>query len=58
MLTNVQPLVTATMARAFLSEPLPAGFALSSALVLGGVWLTQAGETRRAKPLDANARPA
>ena len=39
--TNVQPVVTAAMAWAFLREPLPAGFALSSALVLGGVWIAQ-----------------
>ena len=41
LLTNVQPVVTAAMAWAFLREPLPAGFALSSALVLGGVWIAQ-----------------
>jgi drug/metabolite transporter (DMT)-like permease len=41
MLTNVQPIVTAAMAWLFLHEALPAGFALSTALVLGGVWLTR-----------------
>jgi drug/metabolite transporter (DMT)-like permease len=41
LLTNLQPLVTAAMAWALLHEALPAGFALSTALVLGGVWLAQ-----------------
>ncbi len=50
LLTNLQPLVTVAMAWVLLHEPLPAGFALSTALVLGGVWLAQAGR------LDA--RPA
>jgi len=42
LLTNLQPLVTAAMAWALLHEALPAGFALATALVLGGVWLAQA----------------
>jgi drug/metabolite transporter (DMT)-like permease len=46
VLTNLQPVVTVTMAWLFLREPLPGGFVLSTALVLGGVWLTQGG-TRR-----------
>ncbi len=41
LLTNLQPPVTVAMAWALLHEPLPAGFALSAALVLGGVWLAQ-----------------
>jgi drug/metabolite transporter (DMT)-like permease len=41
LLTNLQPLVTAALAWWLLHEALPAGFALSAALVLGGVWLTQ-----------------
>jgi drug/metabolite transporter (DMT)-like permease len=39
--SNLQPPTTAVMAWAFFSEPLPAGFVLSAALVLGGVWLAQ-----------------
>jgi hypothetical protein len=34
------------MARIILRESLPAGFALSTALVLGGVWLAQSGTAR------------
>ena len=41
LLTNVQPLVTVALAWWLLHEALPAGFALSTALVLGGVWLTR-----------------
>jgi len=41
LLTNLQPLVTAAMAWLILHERLPAGFAVSTALVLGGVWLAQ-----------------
>ena len=41
MLTNLQPIVAAALAWAFLHEALPAGFALSASLVLLGVWLTQ-----------------
>jgi len=44
LLTNLQPLVTAAMAWALLHEALPAGFALSTALVLGGVWLAQSAD--------------
>ena len=43
LLTNVQPLVTAAMAFVILHEALPAGFVLSTAFVLGGVWLAQSG---------------
>lgn len=43
MLTNLQPIVTAILAWLFLHESLPAGFALSTALVLGGVWLVRGG---------------
>jgi drug/metabolite transporter (DMT)-like permease len=46
LLTNLQPVVTAALAWLLLREVLPAGFALSSALVLGGVWLTQAAARR------------
>ncbi len=41
MITNVQPIVTAAMAWAFLGERLPAGFILSTACVLVGVWMTR-----------------
>ncbi len=40
---NLQPPVTALLAWTLLHEPLPAGFFLSAALVLGGVWLAQGG---------------
>lgn len=53
LLTNVQPVVTVAMARLFLKEPLPAGFALCSVLVLCGVWFTQAGVRVRGGALDA-----
>ena len=54
LLTNLQPLVTAAMAWALLHEALPAGFALSTALVLGGVWLAQSGaKPPPGAPLDA-----
>jgi drug/metabolite transporter (DMT)-like permease len=43
MLTNLQPVVTAVLAWLFLHESLPAGFAVSTALVLGGVWLVRGG---------------
>jgi len=50
--------VTAAMAWALLHEALPAGFALSTALVLGGVWLAQsAGRPAAGASLDAG-RPA
>jgi drug/metabolite transporter (DMT)-like permease len=39
--SNLQPPVTAIMAWALLHEPLPAGFLLCAALVLGGVWIAQ-----------------
>ncbi|MBI1798327.1 MAG: DMT family transporter, partial [Candidatus Eisenbacteria bacterium] len=51
MLTNIQPLVTVALAVAILHESVPAGFALSTALVLGGVWLTQGDRFRRAPAL-------
>ncbi len=58
LITNLQPLVTAVMAWTLLHEALPAGFALATALVLGGVWLAQSGDRRvRAPRLDAG-RPA
>jgi len=47
MLTNLQPVVAAALAWALLHEPLPPSFALSLALVLGGVWLTQAARFAR-----------
>lgn len=59
MLTNVQPVVTAGMAWLFLREALPAGFALSTALVLGGVWLTRVGEAAVGPPAaSSTAEPA
>jgi drug/metabolite transporter (DMT)-like permease len=42
MLTNIQPLVTAALAAILLGEPIPSGFALSTVLVIGGVWLAGA----------------
>jgi drug/metabolite transporter (DMT)-like permease len=42
-MTNLQPIVTAAMAWAFLSERLPAGFVVSTACVLAGVWMTRLG---------------
>jgi drug/metabolite transporter (DMT)-like permease len=51
LITNVQPVVTAALAWLILREPLPAGFALSSVLVLGGVWITQS--ARALAPLAA-----
>jgi drug/metabolite transporter (DMT)-like permease len=42
--SNLQPPTTAVMAWALFGEPLPAGFLLSAALVLGGVGLTQGAE--------------
>ena len=39
--SNLQPPATALMAWALVREALPAGFLLSAALVLGGVWLAQ-----------------
>lgn len=47
MITNLQPVVAAVLARALLDEPLPPSFALSLALVLGGVWLTQSARLAR-----------
>ena len=44
--SNLQPPTTAIMAWALLHEPLPAGFLLSAALVLGGVWIAQGAEAR------------
>lgn len=43
MLTNIQPLVAAGLAWVFLHERLPAGFLVSTLLVLVGVWLTRFG---------------
>lgn len=48
MLTNLQPVVAAALAWALLHEALPPSFALSLALVLGGVWLTQSARFGRA----------
>ena len=39
--SNLQPPITALMAWGLLGEPLPAGFLVSAALVLGGVWIAQ-----------------
>jgi drug/metabolite transporter (DMT)-like permease len=52
MLTNLQPPVTAALAWALLHEPLPAGFVLSAALVLGGVWFAQGGARAAVPRLD------
>ena len=55
--TNLQPVVASVMAWVFLREPLPAGFVVSTALVLGGVWLTQWNALRAtAAALDPRAR--
>lgn len=43
MITNLQPIVTAAMARMFFGEILPAGFIVSTVLVLAGVWLARIG---------------
>ncbi len=48
IMTNLQPLFTVAMAWMFLREPLPAGFVVSTVLVLAGVWLTQS-ESLRAR---------
>jgi drug/metabolite transporter (DMT)-like permease len=53
LITNIQPLVTVAMAAAILHEAVPAGFALSCALVLGGVWIT-----RSRNPLDGSSAAA
>jgi drug/metabolite transporter (DMT)-like permease len=53
LLTNVQPLVTVALAAALLHEPVPAGFALSTGLVLAGVWLAQSGRFRTTSPASA-----
>ncbi len=46
---NLQPIAAATLAWWVLREPLPAGFLLSTLLVLAGVWLAQR------EPLQAQA---
>ena len=43
-ITNLQPIVTAAMAWGFLRERLPAGFMISTACVLAGVWMARAVE--------------
>jgi drug/metabolite transporter (DMT)-like permease len=53
LLTNLQPIVTVALAWVILHERLPAGFALSAMLVLGGVWVAQS--ARRAVPTVAAA---
>ena len=53
IMTNLQPLFTVAMAWVFLREPLPAGFILSTVLVLAGVWLTQSESLRAAKAVAA-----
>jgi drug/metabolite transporter (DMT)-like permease len=52
--SNLQPPTTAVMAWTLFGEPLPAGFLLSGALVLGGVWLTQR-PGRAAEPTQVQA---
>jgi drug/metabolite transporter (DMT)-like permease len=47
--SNLQPPATALMAWALLREALPAGFLLSAALVLGGVWLAQGARPDRSQ---------
>lgn len=49
LLTNLQPLVTAALAWALIHEPLPAAFALSCALVVGGMWITQSALLARSR---------
>lgn len=57
LVTNLQPVVAVAMAWVFLREPLPAGFVVSTALVLGGVWLTQWNAFRAtASALDSRVR--
>jgi drug/metabolite transporter (DMT)-like permease len=55
--SNLQPPTTAVMARLLFHEPLPAGFLLSAALVLGGVWIAQGPRPRPGRgpgiPADA-----
>jgi drug/metabolite transporter (DMT)-like permease len=59
MLTNLQPIVAAAMAWVFLREVLPAGFLLSTLLVLAGVWLTRLGaESIGPEPPTAGAAAA
>lgn len=48
--TNLQPIITAGLAWLFLHERLPAGFLLSMALVLTGIWLTRLGPETREPP--------
>ena len=50
MLTNIQPLVAAGLAWIFLREQLPAGFLISTLLVLAGVWFTRYGAEAMAHP--------
>jgi len=57
LLTNLQPVVTVALAWVLLHEPLPAGFAFSSALVLGGVWITQSAGGRPPEPAPAEIAP-
>jgi drug/metabolite transporter (DMT)-like permease len=45
--SNLQPPATAAMAWALFHEALPAGFLLSAALVLGGVWIAQGARSDR-----------
>jgi len=53
--SNLQPPTTAIMAWALLHEPLPAGFLLSAALVLGGVWTAQGARAQPGRALGAPA---
>jgi drug/metabolite transporter (DMT)-like permease len=48
--SNLQPPTTAIMAWALLREALPAGFLLSAALVMGGVWIAQGATPERPQP--------
>ncbi len=48
--SNLQPPATAAMAWALFHEALPAGFLLSAALVLAGVWIAQRAEPARERP--------
>jgi drug/metabolite transporter (DMT)-like permease len=57
-LTNAQPIIAAAMARAFLGERLPAGFLVSAALVLAGVWITRAAGERVPDPEQVTAETA
>jgi drug/metabolite transporter (DMT)-like permease len=57
MLTNIQPIVAAGMAWVFLHERLPAGFLVSTLLVLAGVWFTRWGAESISPPPTPRSQP-